>query len=101
MNAEKQMAKINKLMEAIAEANLALATEFAALFPNLKVTPCGVKGGVAMAAFHDQASGWGFTAQFLTSQDGKNHIHAFIEFVGPVERSGDIAEQFKKIVGGS
>lgn len=99
MSAEKQMAKVNKLMEAIAAANLARAAEFAAMFPNIKVTPAGVKGGAAMAAYHNDELGWGFTAQFITSQDGQNHIHAFIEFVGPENRAEDIANQFKKIVG--
>lgn len=84
----------------VLEANVARAKAFAEEFPNLKVGHVGtMKDASGMAAYHDAATGLGFTAQFLTTADGKNHIHAWLEYVGDADRAGEIAAQFKKIVG--
>lgn len=92
------MSKIDKLMGKIAEANLARAQAFAAKFPDLKLAPCGVKGGAAMVAYHNKQTGWGFTVQFITAADGADHIHAFVEFVGPLSGSDVVANEIKKII---
>ncbi len=91
---------VTKQMQEISEANIKRAKEFAEMFTTIKVTHCGTKGGSAMAAHHNNKTGWGFTAQFMTTPDLVNHVHAFTEFVGMEGDEPAIAEQFKKIVGG-
>jgi len=83
------------------EANIARAKTFAEKFPGLKVGHVGsIKDATAMAAHSNSKTGWGFTAQFITTQDGKHHVHAWVEFVGDARKANDVAAQFKKIVGG-
>lgn len=87
-------------LQKIADANVERAAEFARRFPGLKVTHCGAPGNVGMAAHHNAETGWGFTAQFVTTPDMKQHLHAWVEFTGPDESVDAVAEQMKKIVGG-
>lgn len=83
----------------VLEANIARAKKFAELFPALNVGHVGtIKDAAAMAAYSNSKTGWGFTAQFLTTADGKNHMHAWVEYVGDAKKAKDVAEQLKKIV---
>ncbi len=87
-------------MKLMHSANIKRAAEFADRFKTIKVTSCGTKEPGAMAAHHNAETGWGFTVQFITTPDRKNHIHAYTEYVGKDGDQESIAEQFKKIVGG-
>ncbi len=90
---------LEEILSKIMDDNIARAKAFAEMFPGLSVTHCGTEGNVGMAAYHNKETGWGFTVQFITSPDMKQHIHAFVEFVGPQDAAMHVAEQFKKIVG--
>ncbi len=82
---------------AVLDANVERAKQFSEQFEGVKVNYVGsMRDASAMAAYHNSATGWGFTAQFLTTNDGSNHIHAWVEFVGDESRLEEVVARFKK-----
>ena len=93
------MKSLEKILKKIMDDNIERAAEFATRFPNLPVAHAGTQGNVGVASYHNKTTGWGFTVKFITSPDMKQHVHAFVEFVGTQDDIAEVAEQFKKIVG--
>lgn len=93
------MSRLEKILAKIMDDNIERAAVFAKLFPGLAVNHCGTAGNVGLAAYSNSKTGWGFSVKFITSPDMKQHVHAFVEFVGTQDDVEQVAEQFKKIVG--
>lgn len=91
---------LEEQLKKIMDDNVARAEAFAKRFLDIQVNHCGTAGNIGLAAYHNKETGWGFSVQFITSSDMKQHIHAWVEFAGPDDAVDGVAEQFKKIVGG-
>lgn len=83
----------------VLNANIARAEKFAEGFPELDLKATGVaRDSSAFVAHYDKETLWGFTAKFVTTGDGQSHIHAFVEFVGPAKRMGEVVKKFQKFM---